>query len=101
MPLLYANVKLRYGKLAEFNETVTELLPLVERQGWKLVVSWSTVVGDINEVHDIWEIPDANTIPESLAGLAAEAGFPELMEALCGQIEREVFRLIAKTPFSP
>lgn len=98
---LYARIKLRYGKLSEFSETMTALIPMVERHGWKLIASWCTVIGDINEVHDVWQIEDANTIPETMAAFAAEAGFPEHMQALTEQVESEVFSLVTKTSFSP
>jgi hypothetical protein len=98
---LYANVKLKYGKLLEFNQTMAEVVPIFERQGWKLVGAWSTVFGDIHEVHDIWEVADANAVPATLAEVMADADFPEHVKALSEQIDRETLSLIAKTPFSP
>ena len=101
MPQLYANVKLKYGKLPEFNETMAALVPIVEQKGWKLIGSWSPIFGDIHEVHDLWEVPDANSVPTTLAELAEDAGFVELFQALTEQIDRETLSLVAKTPFSP
>jgi hypothetical protein len=98
---LYANVKLKYGKLLEFNQTMAEVVPIFERRGWKLVGAWSTVFGDIHEVHDIWEVADANAVPATLAEVMADADFPEHVKALSEQIDRETLSLIAKTPFSP
>jgi len=98
---LYAKVRLKYGKLLEFNETMAAVVPMMEQKGWKLVGAWSTIFGDIHEVHDIWEVPDANAVPATLAQLAEDAGFAEHFAALSEQIDREVLSLVAKTPFSP
>jgi len=98
---LHAKVQLKYGKLLEFNETMAQVVPVMEQTGWKLVGAWSTIFGDIHEVHDIWEVPDANAVPASLAELAGDAGFGELFQALTEQIDREVLSLVTKTPFSP
>ena len=98
---LYAKVRLKYGKLLEFNETMAAVVPLMEQKGWKLVGAWTTIFGDIHEVHDIWEVPDANAVPATLAELAADDGFGEHFAALTEQIDREVLSLVAKTPFSP
>ena len=98
---LYAKVQLKYGKMAEFNETMAVVVPLMEEKGWKLVGAWSPIFGDIHEVHDIWEVPDANAVPATLAQLAEDAGFAEHFAALSEQIDREVLSLVVKTPFSP
>ncbi len=98
---LYANVKVKYGKLPEFNATMAEVVPIMERRGWKLIGAWSTIFGDIHEVHDIWEVSDANAVPATLSEVVTDAGFIEHAGALSEQIDREVLGLLAKTPFSP
>jgi len=55
MPYVYANVKLKYGQLPAFFETMVTIKRVMEEHGWKLVGAWSTVIGDLHEVHDLWE----------------------------------------------
>ena len=63
MPYVYANVKVKYGQLGPFYESMVTIKRVMEEHGWKLVGAWSTVIGDLHEVHDLWEVEDANTVP--------------------------------------
>ena len=98
---VYANVKLKYGKGPEFNETMARVKPLFEARGWKLIGGWQTVVGDLNEVHDLWEIEELNVIPTAMASAFEDPEFASIAAALMDQVEREVISVVVKTPYSP
>ena len=98
---LYANVKLKYGKLQEFSATMEVLRPIFERRGWKLIGAWSTTIGNLNEVHDIWEVEDANAVGAALDGVVSDPEFLAEWPALADQIDTEVTTVLAKTSYSP
>jgi hypothetical protein len=98
---LYANIKLKYGKLQEFSETMEKLVPIFEDQGWKLIGAWSTVIGDLNEVHDIWELEDANAVGGAMGGAMTNPSFLAVAPELADQIETEVITVVTKVSYSP
>jgi hypothetical protein len=101
MMYVLANVKVRYGQLAGFNEAMITVKRVMEANGWRLVGAWNTVVGDIHEVHDLWEVADANAVPAGLAAAFEEPDFVRAAEQLSVVCETESLRLLAKTPYSP
>ena len=97
----YANVKIKYGQLAAFNETMVTVKRVMEANGWKLVGAWMTVIGDLHEVHDLWEVADANTVPAAFAKAYEDPEFVAAVTRIAGVTDREVLSLIEKTPYSP
>jgi NIPSNAP len=98
---VYANVKLKYGQLVAFNDTMATVRRVMEQHGWKLVGAWSTVVGDLHEVHDMWEVESADAIPAAFAAAYEDPEFVRAARDLTMQVEREVLTLVTKTPYSP
>ena len=101
MPYVYANVKVKYGRLPAFYEAMVTIKRVMEENGWKLVGAWSTVIGDIHEVHDLWEVQDANTVPAGFAGAFEDPEFVAASGRLADIADREVLSLVVKTPYSP
>jgi NIPSNAP len=101
MPYVYANVKVKYGQLPAFFEQMVTIKRVMERNGWKLVGAWSTVIGDLHEVHDLWEVEDANTVPNGFAGAYEDPDLVQAAAQLSTIADREVLSLVTKTPYSP
>jgi NIPSNAP protein len=98
---VYANVKVKYGQLAAFNEAMVTVKRVMERHGWKMVGAWSTLIGDLHEVHDLWEVEDANVVPAALAAAYEDPDFAQAATELSKIADREVLSLVTKTPYSP
>jgi hypothetical protein len=96
-----ARIKLRYGKIPQFIEAMGRLVPIMEENGWKLLASYQTIIGDLHEAYDIWELPDANAVGAGLVAAAGDSRFPEIAPQLADAIETEQLSIVAKTPFSP
>jgi hypothetical protein len=101
MMYVLANVTVKYGQLAGFNEAMVTVKRVMEANGWKLLGAWSTVIGDIHEVHDLWEVEDANAVSAGLAGAYEQPEFVQAAVQLSAIVDRESLRLLAKTPYSP
>jgi NIPSNAP len=94
MVYLQASIKLHPGKLQDFTKLISELLPVVGKHGWKLVGSYTALVGRLNTVVDLWELPNE-------AAIAAAMGDAELHKhgaTIAEIIEDEVFTLLTKLP---
>jgi len=98
---VYANVKIKYGRLAAFNEAMVTVKRVMEANGWNLVGGWTTLVGDLHEVHDVWEVDDANVVPAAFAAAYEDPDFVQAATDLSAIIDREVISLVTKTPYSP
>ena len=96
-----ARLVIRYGKIAEWTDAMQRLLPIMENQGWKLLASYQTVIGNLHEAYDIWEIPNADAVGAGLVGAASHPDFGTLGADLAASIETETLSIVAKTPFSP
>jgi len=97
---VYANVEIKYGQLAAFNEAMVTVKRVMEANGWKLVGGWTTLVGDLR-VHDVWEVEDANVVPAAFAAAYRDPDFVQAATDLSKIIDREVLSLVTKTPYSP
>jgi hypothetical protein len=94
MIYVQASIKLHPGKLHDFTNLISELLPVVGKHGWKLVGSFATLVGRLNTVVDLWELPNE-------AAIAAAMGDTELQKQatkIAEIIEDEVFTVLTKLP---
>ena len=78
MTICVARFVVRYGKLAEWNDAMGRLLPIMEDQGWKLLASYQTIIGNLHEAYDIWEIPNADAVGAGLIGAASHPDFGTL-----------------------
>jgi hypothetical protein len=99
--ILIARLLVKYGKLAQFTEAMARLVPVMVDSGWRLRVSYQTIIGNLHEVYDIWEIPSPNAVGPSLVAAATDSRFPEIGEALAASVETETLSVVVKTPFSP
>jgi hypothetical protein len=96
-----ARIIVRYGKLAQFAEAMGKLVPIMHDNGWRLLSSYQTIIGNFHEVYDIWELPSADAVGAGLVAAASDPRFAEFAEDLAASIESETFTIVAKTPFSP
>jgi len=96
-----ARINIRYGRLAEFNEAMERLLPIMADLGWRLVASYQTLIGNFHEVYDIWELPSADGIGADMLAAALDPRFVGIGEALANSVESETLSVVAKAPFSP
>jgi hypothetical protein len=101
MLYVYANVKVKYGQLAAFNDAMVTVKRVMEANGWTLVGAWTTLIGDLHEVHDLWAVEDANAVPSGLAGAFEDPDFVQAAAQLSAIADREVLSLVTKTPYSP
>lgn len=100
MVYMHVTLKIRYGKLDQFNEALGQLVPMLEGYGWKLVGAWQTTIGRLNTVVDLWQVPDANAVPSVLALAAENPEFTKYMPIINDAVEEEVLQIMVPTPYS-
>jgi hypothetical protein len=98
---LVATLKVKYGQQRGFNEVMSHLKPALEREGWKLLGAYQTVVGPLNSVIDLWEIHDPNAVTETLRRVAADPEFAQWAAKLPELLQEEVLQVMTKLPYAP
>ena len=97
---LVARLTLKYGTLARFSEIMSAFVPAMEAQGWQLLGSYRSLIGDLTEVVNVWRVDDANA---SIQGRLDARKNPEtaaVMAQLSEVVDGEVISLMEKTSFS-
>jgi hypothetical protein len=100
MATLLARIQLKYGQAALFNEVMSHLVPVMERNGWKLLGAYQTQIGRLWEVWDLWEVDDANHVRGVLAESQKDAEFLEWASRLPECVESEELRFLTKLPYA-
>lgn len=95
-----AQIRVRYGHLAQFSGAMERLVPIMADLGWKLNASYQTIIGNFHDVYDIWELPNADAVGLGLAAAAADPRFAGIGPDLAESIESESLSIVVKTPFS-
>lgn len=94
MVYLQASIKLYPGKLQDFTTMLNKLLPVVGKQGWKLVGSYANVVGRVNTVVDLWELPNAGAVQAALSDPEMAKAAPQIADI----VEDETLTMLTKLP---
>lgn len=94
MVYLQASIKLHPGKLQDFVSLLNTLMPTLNKHGWKLVGSYSAMVGRLNTVVDLWELPNPNAVEAMLSDPQFQKFAPTIHEI----VEDETLTLLTKLP---
>jgi hypothetical protein len=101
MSFMMARIQLKYGKVEQFNEIMSHLVPILEKNGFTLLGAYQTRIGTLNECWDVWEVPDANGIQSVLQQAHDDSEFAEWAGRLPECVEQEEIRYLEKLPYSP
>jgi hypothetical protein len=72
---------------ARFVALMGEMVPILEREGWKLEGAFMHTSGRLNTVVDLWRLEDYNHYGRGLAVLMAHPEFPRFAQTL-GEVVR-------------
>ena len=100
MPFLHVRLQCRYGKIAQFNEIMQHLVPILEAKGWRLHGAYVAQIGRLDRVYDIWEVPTANDVRSVLELAANEPEFRQWAAGLGECVAEEELELVEKLPYA-
>lgn len=86
---MQSTLELRAGDTTRFRQTMSELVAIVEAEGWLLVTAIEQISGRLHTAIDLWSMPDLETYQRGLGTLRAHPRFAQMAEALAASIERE------------
>jgi hypothetical protein len=97
---LIAEIDVQFGRIHEFNEVMGQIVPLLERQGWKLEAAFMSVIGRVGHVIDVFRVTDANAVVSAQQALRADPEFTSLSKRLVEIIDEERTMLAVRTPYA-
>ena len=97
-----ATITLAPAKLREFNQLLEQtIVPLWEKHGAKLIGSWETAVGTMNEVVDLWCFNSMDHFNEVLQAFIRDPEMRPLWPTVTSIILGEKNRLLRPLRCSP
>src|SRR5215211_116455 len=72
-----------------FNEIMSHLVPILERNGWQLIGAYQTQIGRLWECSDIWEVDRADHVGSVLEASSHDPEFREWASLLPECVEDE------------
>jgi quinol monooxygenase YgiN len=100
MATLMARIQIKYGKAEQFYEIMEHLVPVLERNGWKLAGAYQTQIGRLWECWDIWEVTDANAVGSVLHLSLDDPEFQKWASLLPECVEEEELRYLEPLPYA-
>lgn len=90
---LIATIETRPGGLEALKGAIAEIIPIVERQGWKLASAYALRTGQLGTIIDVWEMPDFDSMNTGMAAIAQSPNFPAIQRTLQDTIAKETLVL--------
>tara|TARA_Y100000994_G_scaffold222427_1_gene202679 strand:- start:182 stop:496 length:315 start_codon:yes stop_codon:yes gene_type:complete len=99
MSYMLVRLDLNIGKVSEFSEIMSHMVPVLERHGWHLRGAFVNRIGKLNRCYDLWEMPDANAVSSVLELAGQDPEFSEWSDKLQGIVISEELELMEKLPY--
>ena len=99
MAFMLVRLEVAYGRVDEFSEIMSHLVPILEKKGWRLHGACVNRIGRLNRCYDLWEMPDANAVQSVLEVAAQEPEFAEWSPKLNDILLEEELELMNELPY--
>lgn len=97
---LLVRLQLKYGMAQRFSEIMSHLVPVLEKNGWRLHGAYQTVIGPLWECWDLWEVPGASGVQSVLAAAMSDDEMRQWAALLVECVEEEELRYVVKLPYA-
>ena len=96
-----STIEIPLGKLSDFHSfNMQELAPLMEDHGYKQIVIWQTIVGDIEEVITVSEFENMTAYHKARRSLLGSAEWKKAAKKF-GNLSKSIkTRFLSATPYS-
>lgn len=97
---LHVTIQLVRGKYQLFYDTMAEMIPVLEENGWHLVGGFSPSIGRLGAVYHVWRVPSADGVLTALQKVRGHADARRWHSAFAESIADEALQLVHPTPYS-
>ena len=98
---LHVQLKVRYSHIDRYSEIFARMLPVLEREGWKMLGAYQALIGTYTQVIHVWRIEDPNHHPRALQAAFADQGFATAIGELAEVVEDETVQVMVPTSYGP
>ena len=95
------NVSLKLGQNPGYDEMMGKLVPIMARQGWRLVLGLQPMIGDFTKLLHVWEVAEFDDIRRGLEACATDPDALAILAAMPELLYTEELTVMAKTSYSP
>jgi hypothetical protein len=92
---------LQPGNLDAFFEIERQMKPLVEKAGYKVIGSWRTTIGNMNECTSLYAIEDMAQLEKSGLAMREDKEYMALTKKLASIVTSYTTKVMRPTPSSP
>jgi hypothetical protein len=97
---LHVKIQLVRGKHTLFMNTMAEMAPVLEDNGWHLVGGFTSVIGRLGAVYHVWRVPSADGVLSALEVVRSHPDARRWHDAYAESIEDEALELVRPTSYS-
>jgi hypothetical protein len=97
---LHVKIQLVRGKSTLFMNTMAEMAPVLEENGWHLVGGFTSVIGRLGAVYHVWRVPSANGVLSALDVVRSHPDARRWHDAYAESIVDEALELVRPTSYS-
>lgn len=98
---LHVKIQLVRGKQRVFIVAMTEMRPVLEEHGWRLVGAFTPSIGRFGAVYHVWRVPSADGVGIGLAGVRNHPDAAKWHAAFAESVADEALELVTPTSYSP
>ena len=98
---MLVHLRIARGKKRLFEEALTEYLPILEGEGWKLRGAWEVRLGDLDMVYDFWEMPDASHVMSVLEKASQNPASRHIGAKIAECVLEEKLEILTNLSYSP
>jgi hypothetical protein len=92
---------LQPGKLNTYLELIKEMFPLIEKAGYKVVGSWRTTIGNMNQATSLYAIEGMAELEKAGTHMHEDKEYMALAEKMSSIITSYTTTIMRPTPTSP
>jgi hypothetical protein len=97
---LHVKIQLVRGKTRVFTAAMTEMAPVLEEYGWRLIGAFTPAIGRLNAIYHVWRVPSPDGVLEALNRVRAHPDAGRWHDAFAESIEDEALELVRPTSYS-
>jgi hypothetical protein len=98
---LHVTIQLVRGEEQGYIAAMTEMRPVLEECGWRLVCALTPTIGRLGAVYHVWSVPSADAVGAGLAHVRSHERAEAWRVAFARSIADEALQLVQPTSYSP
>jgi hypothetical protein len=97
---LHVKIQLVRGKHTLFADTMAEMAPVLEENGWFLVGAFTAAIGRLGAVYHVWRVPSPDGVLSALEVVRAHPDARRWHDNYAESVADEALELVRPTSYS-